>query len=116
MKKKESPIRTSQHEYCGNESGFFPFDCKVLVLPDYIEETSEGGIVLNSNTVDQHDLVVTEGYLVASGGGADVGELVSGDRVVWAMYAGQMIDGDDEKQYRLINDTDLVASRVVDDE
>ncbi len=112
MQTKESPIKTTKHQYKGNGSGFFPFDCKILVLPDYIEETSEGGIVLASNTVVQHDLVVTEGYLVAVGEGTDLTGVVPGDRVVWAMYAGQMVEGDDEKMYRLINDTDLIAVRA----
>jgi len=116
MKKKENPIKTRKVDYNGNNSGFHPVDTKVLVLPDEIEDTSEGGIVLTSSTVDQHELSVTEGYLVEWGseafadwrGGKDIAK---GARVVWAVYAGQMIHGDDGNRYRLINDTDLAAIR-----
>lgn len=116
MNKRESPIRTMQHEYIGNGSGYTPVDTKILVLPDYIDETSEGGIVLTSDTVDQNELAITEGFLVDYGTIAfndmgNYGQLASGVRVVWAMYAGQMLEGDDGKMYRLINDTDVVAVR-----
>lgn len=116
MKKRESPIRTKMHEYNGNFSGYRPVDTKVLVLPDYIDETSEGGIVLTSDTVEQNELAITEGYLVAYGDEAFndwkfSASLEPGIRIVWAVYAGQMLEGDDGRWYRLINDTDIAAIR-----
>jgi len=116
MRKRENPIKTRKVDYSGNNSGFHPVDTKVLVLPDEIEDTSEGGIVLTSSVVDQHELSVTQGYLVDWGGEAfsdwrDAHNIKKGDRVVWAVYAGQMIPGDDGKMYRLMNDTDLAAIR-----
>ncbi len=116
MKKRESPIRTVQHKYEGNGSGFCPVDTKVLVLPDYIDETSEGGIVLTTDTVQQNELAVTEGLLIGYGDDAFVDSMSStlfepGIRVVWAVYAGQMLEGDDGNMYRLINDTDIAAIR-----
>lgn len=118
MRKKENPMRVQRHKYTGNDSGYDPVDTKVLVLPDYIDDTSEAGIYLTSQTTETHDLQVTEGYLVASGSeafvdwkGNDKERLVPGARIVWAVYAGQLFEGDDGKQYRLVNDTDLAAVR-----
>jgi len=116
MKKRDSLIKTQRHQYSGNDSGFNPLDTKVLVLPDFIDDTSEGGIVLTSDTVNQNDLAVTEGYLVSYGNEAfrdwpHTDALTPGTVVVWAIYAGQMLEGDDGKMYRLINDTDLAAVR-----
>lgn len=110
MKKRSSLIRTKEQEFQGNKSGYSPLDTKVLVLPDSIDDTSEGGIVLTSDTIQQNDLAVTEGYLVDYGEMAEL-KIVAGTRVVWAIYAGQMLEGDDGKMYRLINDTDLAAMR-----
>jgi len=120
MKKRSDLIRTKQQKFSGNESGFLPLDTKVLVLPDTIDDTSEGGIVLTSDTIKQNDLAVTEGYLVDIGNAAfndyssedsDLEVMMPGARVVWAIYAGQMLEGEDGKMYRLINDTDLAAIR-----
>ena len=110
MKKRSDLIRTKQQEFQGNESGYTPLDTKVLVLPDCIDETSEGGIVLTNDTVKQNDLAITEGHFIAEGNEANT-EIGSGERVVWAVYAGQMLEGNDGKMYRLINDTDLAAVR-----
>jgi co-chaperonin GroES (HSP10) len=114
MKTKGNPIRTQKHDYTGNDSGFFPIDTKILVLPDYIDDTSEGGIVLTSDTVQQNDLAVTEGFLVDYGKEAfmdwhNTTPPKKGTRLVWAVYAGQMLEGEDGKMYRLINDTDIAA-------
>lgn len=120
MKQRKSPIRTMQHKFEGNKSGYIPVDTKILVLPDYIDETSEGGIVLTSDTIDQNELAITEGWFIDHGQSAfrdwyaEVGGpflVEEGSRIVWAMYAGQMLEGDDGKMYRLINDTDIVAER-----
>jgi co-chaperonin GroES (HSP10) len=116
MKKRESPIRTLQHPYDGNGAGYVPIDTKVLVLPDYIDETSEGGIVLTVDTVQQNELAITEGLLIGYGDEAfkdwhESASLEPGIRIVWAIYAGQMLEGDDGKMYRLINDTDIAAIR-----
>jgi len=116
MKKRENPIQTTQHDYRGNRSGCMPVDTKVLVLPDFINETSDGGIVLTTDTVKQNELAITEGFIVDWGDSAfsDWGisrPVEDGCRVVWASYAGQMLEGEDGLMYRLINDTDLVAVR-----
>lgn len=115
MRKRESPIRTQQYKFEGNLSGFIPVDTRVLVLPDYIDEKSEGGIVLTGDTVKQNELAITEGFIVAWGSYAfsDWKESLfkSGDRIVWAVYAGQMLEGEDGKMYRLINDSDIAAIR-----
>jgi co-chaperonin GroES (HSP10) len=110
---RENPIKTRQHNYTGNDSGFIPIDTKILVLPDYIDDTSDGGIVLTSDTVHQNELAITEGFLVAWDETAfdHSGCFRAGDRIVWAVYAGQMLEGIDGKMYRLINDTDIAAKR-----
>ena len=110
MQKRSDLIRTTAQKFNGNESGYIPLDTKVLVLPDCIDETSEGGIVLTNDTVKQNDLAITEGYFVDEGNESNTG-IGPGERVVWAVYAGQMLEGNDGKMYRLINDTDLAAVR-----
>jgi len=118
MKKREVHLQTTQHDCQGNYSGYLPIDTKVLVLPDFIDETSEGGIVLTSETVKQNELAITEGFIVDWGKSAFADwesgiPVIMGHRVVWASYAGQMLAGDDGLMYRLINDTDLVAVRAI---
>ena len=118
MKNRESPIRTKPQNYSGNKSGFIPFENKILVLPDFIDETSEGGIVLTSDTVKQNELAITEGFLVDWGGTAFSDfetwpDPHHGERIVWAQYSGQMLEGVDGVMYRLINDTDIVARHVL---
>lgn len=96
-----------------NESGIKPLEYKCLVLPDHVEETTIGGIVLAKSIQEQDQLAETKGVLVAIGSMAgkdwDGDKLEIGCRVMIAKYAGLLCRGKDDKEYRLVNDKDLCA-------
>lgn len=98
-----------------NKSGIYPVDLKVLVRPLKMEEMTEGGIYIAKTVRDSHDLAGIKAELSAVGSQAfeairdkdqrpKVGMIVSISK-----YAGYLIKGKDGKDYRLINDEDIVA-------
>lgn len=125
-----------------NKSGVFPCGDRVVVLPDVIEEVTAGGIIIPPKEAKQHQMAQMAGTLVAIGPDAWMHQttitekLVDGqlkvverkvtgysrpfakigDRVCFARYNGLPFDGEDGKQYRLLNDEDITAtiSNVVD--
>lgn len=97
-----------------NNSGITPVEYKVLVLPETVEEVTQGGIVLPSQTVDAEQTAEVRCTLVSVGGMAfddwkDEHKPAPGDRVMVAKYSGIICTGDDKKEYRLINDKDILA-------
>jgi len=97
-----------------NASGIQPVEYKCLVLPDKVEETTQGGIVLARNIQEQDQLAETRCQLVAVGGMAfddwnDERKPKPGDRVLIAKYSGILCRGDDGEEYRVINDKDVLA-------
>ena len=119
-----------------NKSGVTPCGDRVVVLPDVIEEVTRGGIILPPKDRDKHQLAQVSGILVAVGPDAWMdrvtitqrlidGEMKTveiqttgyskhfaevGDRVCFARYNGLPFDGEDGKQYRLLNDEDITAT------
>ena len=98
-----------------NTSGIQPVEYKVLVLPEQIEEKTEGGIILPDTTKEKEEWAQIKATLVAVGGNAfkdpDWNEPVPqiGDQVYIAKYAGNFIEGIDGKEYRLCNDKDIAG-------
>jgi len=97
-----------------NESGIKPVEYKILVLPDTVDEKTESGLIYKAVTATEKEIMAqTEGILVATSDMAFDGwncELPKiGDRVLFDKYSGLFIKGADEKDYRVINDKDLVA-------
>jgi len=118
-----------------NESGITPVGRRVLVKPDVIEETTEGGILLPGQDLERHQQAISTGYLIAVGedafihGVEEVYRIVDGqmrlverridrrmapyakegDRVVFAKFGGKEIPGADGQEYRLLNDEDITA-------
>lgn len=108
-----------------NLSGIEPVEFKVLVRP--VEDdgaiTLKGGFKLykpdETKERDQH--AAMEGTLVAVSPFAftyeewpkDHKPPQPGDRVIFARYAGINITGNDNRDYRLMNDKDLVAVRRI---
>lgn len=97
-----------------NQSGIIPCEYKCLVLPDVVEETTEGGIVIPDATLQKERNAKVDALLV------DVGDLAfeewgrkpqPGAKVLIAKYSGIMCEGDDGKQYRLVVDKDILAVR-----
>jgi len=119
-----------------NSSGVYPKGNRVVVLPDVIEEKTAGGILLPAKDLERHQMAQATGTLVAVGDDAwwDGKEMTErmidgqwrpverrqwgcsvpfakiGERVCFAKYNGMQFDGDDGKQYRLLNDQDITGT------
>jgi len=96
-----------------NNSGIHPKGDRILIRPEEVEETSQGGIILVKDTTQSEALAQVFGHLVAvgpdawsdySGPFAEVG-----DRVIFAKYGGLLMTGKDGVQYRIMNDTDITC-------
>lgn len=96
-----------------NESEIYPVEYKVLVLLDKVEEKTEGGIYVPEQTREREEWAAQKGTLIAISGSAfeEWGEPIPkvGDKVCFARYAGQSIDGKDGKTYQVMNDKELAA-------
>lgn len=101
-----------------NTSGFDPLDLRVLVLPDPAEKVTKGGIIIPEAAAEQKRMAMMFGTLVAVGENAweeaaarspNFTRPEPGDRIVFAKYGGVTITGKDGKEYRLMNDEDVVG-------
>lgn len=88
-----------------------PLGDRVLIKPIPKEEMSKGGLVLPDTTKEKPQ----EGEVVAVGPGrvTDEGkrvaiDLKTGDRVIYAKYAGTDIKLEDD-EYLILRDTDVLA-------
>lgn len=98
-----------------NKSGIVPKGHRVLILPDTVETVTESGIVISVGTnVDRERLAQLKGTIVAVGDTAWHDQPVSwakvGDHVIFGKYSGLIYTGEDELEYRIINDLDVVAT------
>jgi len=98
-----------------NKSGIHPKGHRVLIYPEPVETTTASGIVVSTGTnVDRERLAQLRGTVVELGNTAwhdqpDTWAKV-GDKVIFGKYSGLIYTGDDEKEYRIINDLDIVAT------
>lgn len=96
-----------------NKSGLHPVEYKILIEPEEIERKTESGIILTDKVTDREKMAQVRGKLIAVGGNAfeDWNEPIPkvGDTVSYAKYAGLIVEGSDEKEYRLANDKDITA-------
>jgi len=118
-----------------NSSGFNPCGDRVVVLPDVLEEKTQGGIIIPESELNKHQLAQVTGVLVAVGPDAWTDRVTVierwiddawrpterrktgysqsfaevGDRVCYARYNGLPFDGEDGQKYRLLNDEDITA-------
>jgi co-chaperonin GroES (HSP10) len=96
-----------------NLSGITPVGVSLLILPDAVEQTTESGIVISSNTEHaREELRQTDGVVIALGSKAYFDEDARckvGDRVIMAAYSGMIRKGKDGRNYRLILDDDVKA-------
>jgi co-chaperonin GroES (HSP10) len=97
-----------------NTSGINPKGNKILVLPEEVETTSKGGILLVEDTVEKEEMAQVYGKCVAVGDMCFAGCVepwcVPGDRIIFAKYSGQFFKGLDGKMYRLIRDKEVIAT------
>lgn len=93
--------------------GAVPVGPRVLVWPIPAEEKSDGGIIIAQQTREREDMAQVRAIVVALGFEAFQDCVANwtkrGDTVLIAKYAGLYHTGPDGKQYRVINDTDIVA-------
>lgn len=91
---------------------------RVIVLPDPVEEMSQGGIILNLDE-RQEMAACSTGTIIEFGPSAWLDPMYGGkpwvdvgDRVVFAKYSGkQVIDPDDNVEYFVVND-DAIQVRI----
>jgi len=97
-----------------NTSGIHPKGHRVLILPDPVEEVSKNGIILSvGENRDRERLAQLKGTIVELGNTAWLDQpspwANEGDHVIFGKYSGLIYQGADEKEYRIINDLDVVA-------
>jgi len=87
----------------------------VVILPDSVEQTSAGGIIIPEQVTERERKAVEYGTVVRVGPRAfmDYGRgpdiLSTGDRVSYARYAGKTVTDTDGKEYLLVNDQDILC-------
>lgn len=97
-----------------NKAGIVPCGHRVLILPENIEDVTASGIIMYTATQrDREALAQMYGVVVEMGGNCYMDQpspwCKVGDRVSFAKYSGLVYKGLDEKEYRVINDLDVVA-------
>ena len=98
-------------------SGIIPTEYKVLIKPEKIEEKTKSGIYLPETHREREDASATTGKIVAASPLAfkyddwPEGSVLpqKGDKVAFAKYAGVSIKGNDDEDYRIVNDKDIIA-------
>jgi co-chaperonin GroES (HSP10) len=96
-----------------NSSGISVSGDRVLVLVEDLEEITEGGIIIAESALKQHGMSNVFGKLIDVGPDCwdDRTEVYAdiGDRIVFAKFGGLFITGEDGIEYRIFNDTDIIA-------
>ena len=96
---------------------------RVLIDPEYKEETTESGIYIGHSDTFQREKGATQiGRIIGIGPnawldfkpGAPWAEI--GDRVYFAKYAGKEVKAGNEKTYIIINDEDVQCKIIEDHE
>lgn len=98
-----------------NKSGIHPKGHRVLIYPEPVETKTASGIITSTgDNIERERLAQLRGTVVEVGNTAwhDQPEawVKPGDKVIFGKYSGLIYKGDDEKEYRIINDLDIVAS------
>lgn len=97
-----------------NNSGIHPQGERVLIRVESIEETTPGGIVVPQTELAKHEMAQIAGILVETGPDAWSDYLAPfaavGDRVLYQRHSGIQLTGKDGELYRMVNDTDIIAT------
>jgi len=96
-----------------NTSGILPLGQRVLVKPDPIEEKTVGGIYIPQDARDKHGGAQFVGTVVDLGAHAfedfEPKWCGVGDRVMFARHQGQLLTGEDDEAYRVLNDLQIIC-------
>ena len=101
----------------GNRSGFRATGHRLLLLADPVEQKTESGIILQAKTVDAERNLAVWATVIEIGPDCWADKSTDycqvGDRVLVGQYAGKFhtspVDG---KEYRFINDLDIITPLV----
>jgi len=90
-----------------------PLGDRVLIKPTVEEEKSKGGILL-PDTISKEKPQVGEILEVGPGATNKDGKMIpmtvkKGDKVVYAKYSGTDIKGDDDEDYLILSEKDILA-------
>lgn len=101
-----------------NPSGLKPVEYRVAILSDFVEPTTASGFIEKTDQcIEQETWAQTRGYVVAVSDmaftdnegkrwGCSLPKV--GDKILFAKYAGQLVDEDDVT-YRMVSDKDVLA-------
>jgi len=97
--------------------GIAPAGHRILVKPDEFHKAYQGVIEIPENIKERSQNAQTAGTVIAVGltayeqkeFGNGVKWVKPGDRVAFARYGGKTLSGKDGKQYRIIEDDDVIA-------
>lgn len=103
-----------------NETGIIPLGYKVLIRLEEKESKTKGGIIIPESTLDlennasQVATVLDFGEAAFTIGMADLPNEWNikpkvGSKVLLNKYAGITVEGKDRKEYRIINDKEILA-------
>ena len=100
-----------------NESGLNPVEFNVLILPEAVEEKTAGGLIKPQDAVEREKHQGARGRIVALSPMAfnadvwpqDMPRPEPGAGVILAKHAGVFIKGDDDVEYRMVKDRDVLA-------
>lgn len=97
-----------------NKSGLHPTGRTVLVLLDPVPE-KHGEVVMPGSVVEKDRMAQVHATLVEIGPLAwekePTAKVSTGSLIVIKRYAGEYVTGMDSVKYRIINDTDIYATR-----
>lgn len=85
---------------------------RLLVIPDPIEEQTEGGIIL---TVDKDKAKIAQMYGTVYQVGSECWKgddpwCQPGDRICWSKFAGKFVRDENDKEYVILNDEDVLCT------
>lgn len=112
---KKITKKTSK-EKIRNTSGWKPLEYRILILPDLVEETTKGGIILPETVKDDLQEAKTIATIVDFGAKAfDDGTWKDkpkiGDKIIIPSYCGYRLSSNqsaDGREYRMILDRDIL--------
>ena len=90
-----------------------PLGDRVLIKPTFEEEKSKGGILL-PDTVSKEKPQVGEILAIGPGATSKEGKIIpmtvkKGDKVVYAKYSGTDIKDDNDEDYLILSEKDILA-------
>ena len=102
-----------------NQSGINPAGHRVLLLPREIQEKTQSGIILATESMREREQMSNTTGVVIAMGDSCYDDMPTpwckvGDKVAFAKYAGLLYKGRDGQQYRMVNDGEITATLDAD--